>query len=170
MRNKAKREIMEDKPDFIIGSVMCTDWSIMQNCNKKHFTDEEWQMRMGRAKSHLKFICELYKIQTDGGRYFVHEHPTTASSWAEQVVTEIMGHSHAWDDMCRFGMTTERAGHSGLSLKPTDFMTNSVCVADQLDRRCLNMGNIKRDHDHVQLDDGRPKHAQQYPPELCRAI
>ena len=103
----------------------------------------------------------------------MHEHPTTASSWAEQVVTEIMGRSHAWvvrTNMCRCGMTTERAGHLGLSLKPTDFMTNSVCVADQLDRRCLNMGNIKRDHDHVQLDGGRPKQAQQYPPELCRAI
>ena len=49
-------------------------------------------------------------------------------------------------------------------------MTNSICVADQLDRRCFNMINGQRDHEHVQLESGRPRQAQQYPPELCRAI
>ena len=173
MREKARLEVMDMKPEFIIGSVMCTDWSVMQNVSRKYLTDTEWKARMGNARSHRKFICELYRMQMEGGRYYVHEHPATASSWAEAVVQETMGMPDAWivrTNMCRFGTTTKKAGHAGLSYKPTDIMTNSVCVADQLDRRCLNMINGMTDHDHEQLEGERPKQAPQYPLELCRAI
>ena len=83
-------------------------------------------------------------------------------------------HKHqAWvvrGNMCRFGMVTDKAGVSGLSCEPIEFMTNSICVADQLDRRCLNTMTGQRDNDHVQLDGCRPRQAQKYPPELCSAI
>ncbi len=49
-------------------------------------------------------------------------------------------------------------------------MTNSICVAHQLDRRCLNLLGDKRDHDHLQLESGRPRQAEVYPEELRRAI
>ena len=45
---------MDTKPAFSIGSVMCTDWSAMQNFYRKHFTDAEWKARMVNTRSHLK--------------------------------------------------------------------------------------------------------------------
>ena len=109
---------MDMKPAFIIGSVMCADWSVVQNVDRKHFIDAEWKAWMDNARSHIKLICELYRMQVEGGRYYVHEHPTTASSWAEVVVQETMGMSDAWivrTNMCRVGMATEKAGHAGQS-------------------------------------------------------
>ena len=145
----------------------------MQNVNKKHFTQQQWEDRIKEARQHLEFIYELYELQVAGGRYYVHEHPSAAGSWQEACVVNAMHKHQAWvvrSNMCRFGMVTDKGGVAGLSYKPTDFMTNSFCVADQLDRRSLNMINGQRDHEHVQLESGRPRQAQQYRPELCRAI
>lgn len=48
-------------------------------------------------------------------------------------------------------------------------MTNSVCIAQQLGRRCPNQGEYIV-HEHVRLESGRTRKAQIYPRELCRAI
>ena len=45
----------------------------------------------------------------------------------------------------------------------------SPCVAAQLSKRCPN-NRYHRVHEHIQLINGRPRAAQQYPPGLCRAI
>ena len=107
------------------------------------------------------------------GRYFVHEHPATAGSWQEKCVIDIMAETDAWvvrSSMCRFGMTTGNKTTRGLVYTPTDFMTNSICIADQLDRKCLNGALGRKDHNHLLLESGRTREAQYYPPELCRAI
>eukprot|EP00973_Karenia_brevis_P025635 3536728-Karenia_brevis.AAC.1 len=57
--------------------------------------------------------------------------------------------------------------------KPTQFMTNSPAIAEQLSRKCSNydIGNNNHNHHrHVHLLNGRARKAQVYPPELCRAI
>ena len=56
MREKARSEVKDMKLAFIIGSVMRTDWCVMQNVNRKHFTDAEGKARMGNSRSHLKLI------------------------------------------------------------------------------------------------------------------
>ena len=35
-------------------------------------------------------IAELYQLQHDAGRYLIHEHPASATSWAEPEVRRIM--------------------------------------------------------------------------------
>ena len=49
-------------------------------------------------------------------------------------------------------------------MKPTKFLTNSIAMANQLNKRC------RRDHTHQQLVSGRCKDASYYPAPLVRAI
>ena len=44
-----------------------------------------------RAMVHIRFVCELYRLQGECGRYFAHEHPQGATSWYESCVKEVMG-------------------------------------------------------------------------------
>ena len=41
------------------------------------------QPELQLARLHLRFTMELYRVQVEGGRYFVHEHPAYAGSWGE---------------------------------------------------------------------------------------
>eukprot|EP00972_Heterocapsa_arctica_P042704 6296306-Heterocapsa_arctica.AAC.1 len=45
---------------------------------------------MERARTHLHFCIELYNIQLKAGRYFLHEHPATATSWSDPEVNKLM--------------------------------------------------------------------------------
>ena len=68
-----------------------------------------------------------------------------------------------------YGLQTRYKDTTGLARKRIGFMTNSVCIAQQLERRCPNKeGYIV--HRHIRLESGRTKAAQVYPKELCRAI
>ena len=120
---------------------MCTWFSLLQNLNKKHMSQEDWQKAYRRAVEHIKFVFELYDIQVRGGRYFLHEHPATATSWKLPVVTEFCArypHLYAITmDMCQFGMTTPNArGEPTPAKKPTRWLTNSPCLAEQLEQHC----------------------------------
>ena len=53
---------------------------------------------------------------------------------------------------------------------PTRFMTNSVYIADRLNRKCVNLRNKELTHRHVVLMNGRARAAQVYPHALCKAI
>ena len=43
--------------------------------------DMMMQGRLHNAVQHMEFVCELYREQAKEGRYFLHEHLATASSW-----------------------------------------------------------------------------------------
>ena len=65
---------------------------------------------MKEAKEHLMFCLELYKIQIDGGRYFLHEHPAQASSWSLPAMIQFIADHHVDTvvcDMCQVGMMVE---------------------------------------------------------------
>ena len=92
-----------------------------------------------KAKRHVKFCCSLYKLQSKAGRYFLHEHPWTARSWnldCVEEVSQLPNVQKVQTHMCRFGMEShinEKNGEKGPVMKPTGFLTNSWCVADELD-------------------------------------
>ena len=115
---------------------------------------------------------KLYQIQWSEGRYFVHEHPESASSWQEQCVNEMLrkqGVIRVTGDQCRYGLTSHDGMRTGPARKSTGFMTNSACIAKRLSLRCPNHGGHKV-HDHVILINGRAKKAEVYTDALCRAI
>ena len=86
MRNKAVRELIQDRPLVLIGGQMCTAYSAMSNINFSRTAPEEVQQRLAYAKRHLDFCVKLYELQWQVGRYFLHEHLDGASSWMENSV------------------------------------------------------------------------------------
>ena len=106
-------------------------------------------------------------MQIQAGRYFLHEHPKSASSWKEQCVQRVLGKQNVeavTGHMCRWGMMSTDEQGEGSVKKPDTFMTNSPMIAKELSQIC-NGG-----HRHVHLVSGRAKHAQVYPEDLCLAI
>ena len=92
-REKARRLIHKTKPLLLIGSPMCTWFSVLQNLNKKHMSKEDWQRAYNNAVEHIKFVFELYDIQVKNGRYLLHEHQATQqagnSPYLESSVHDI---------------------------------------------------------------------------------
>ncbi len=123
-----------------------------------------------RATVHLQFAARLYGEQVEAGRFFLHEHPWLATSWGLDCVEKLMAQGdvrRVQTHMCQFRMMSRLGGvgsELGPVLKPTGFMTNSVHIANELQKVC------PRDHTHVPLVGGRAAGAAIYPPGLCRAI
>ena len=85
-----RRMLMQDQPLFIIGSPPFTTFSSLQNLSK-HKRDPNIvaeERRVGVA--HLEFCISLYMIQIAEKRFFVHEHPSTATSWQETAVLQVV--------------------------------------------------------------------------------
>ena len=80
-RRRAFAKIRECRPYMIIGSPECTPNSNIQNLNMK---TPEGKEKIERAREdgtkHLEFCCKIYMLQIEAGRYFIHEHPFTATS------------------------------------------------------------------------------------------
>ena len=150
---------------------MCTAFSAWQHINKLKRDPSIVSREYVRAMVHIRFCMELYQLQHDGGRYFIHEHPTSATSWAVPEVRRIMqidGVRVSNADQCQYNATT-KAGEP--LKKPTRFMTNSSCIADALSKRCPGRGGVcSRGAVHALCNGQRAKDAAIYPFELCRAI
>ena len=80
-RDEAMRRIREQKPVLLIGSPMCTAFSAWQHLNNAKKDPEDVLKEYAKAMVHMQFSCELYKMQADEGRYFLHEQPDKATSW-----------------------------------------------------------------------------------------
>ena len=79
-RMEAMRKIIKDEPYFVIGSPPCTIWSILQNGNRGRYSEEEWAAKLRAGKVHIDFCLAIYEVQRRAGRYYLHEHPRTATS------------------------------------------------------------------------------------------
>ena len=172
MRNRAIRKVLTDKPLLLIGSLMCIADSTMNNIDSSRMSAEEVAVRMQYARKHMEFSVNLYKIQAEAGRYFLQEHPHSASSWKEGCMNspmEMAGMVRVTGDQCMYGFRAKNREHMGPAQKRTGFLTNSTRIAQQLIRRCpIKIGYMV--HNHVRLECGRTRNAQVYPRELCRAV
>ena len=90
MRERAWERIKKEKPMCVIGSPMCTNFSILMNVNWKKMSREEINERWSKAVMHLEFCASLYRLQIDEGRYFLHEHPLSATSWKLPCIENLM--------------------------------------------------------------------------------
>ena len=158
---------------LLIGSPMCTAFSAWQRINNRKRDPSIVSKEYVRAMIHIRFTMELYKIQHAAGRYFLHEHPAQASSWAEDVVlhtARMEGVRIIVGDQCQFG-AVDKAG--GPIKKPTKFMTNCDGIAESLDRRCKGReGACSRalGGRHLLCNGKTARLAAIYPFDLCKAI
>merc|ERR1739836_76878 len=116
MRNKAARKVICDCPLVLIGSPPCTDWSTIMILNWNKMSPQERKERQRTARVHLEFCVKLYRIQTQSGRYFLHEHPNSATSWHEELMRKLCethGVITTKADQCAYGLAT--AGPHGLA-------------------------------------------------------
>ena len=131
-RDLAMRHVLEKKPKLVIGSPMCTMFSVLQNWSA--WTPEK-ERRWVEAKAHIDFMMEIYKVQDDAGRWFLHEHPASASSWQLAGVKEVLerqGTLLSVIDQCMYGLETyAKNGKKVKARKRTKFMTNCAGIHNE---------------------------------------
>ena len=172
VRQEVATLIEREDPLFLIGAPPCTVFSSMQNINQRHNVGEAWELKYQQGLAHLEYAVQLYWEQISRGRFFIHEHPATASSWGLPLIQELERHPGVQvvtGDMCRWGMTlnkdTSDEEPSKLVKKPTKWMTNSPILAKLLQSRCNGQ------HEHERLEgSSKTKQAESYPVPLVKAI
>ena len=172
MRNRAVRKLMSDKPILLIGSPTCIVYSVMNNVNHARVPDEVVRQRSREARVHLEFCAKFYHLQREAGRYLLHEHLESASSWQEDCINDMLSRNGVLKvtvDQCRYGLKSRNKHGEGFARNSTSFMTNSPCIAERLKRRYPNRKGTEA-HKHVTWKGGRTRAAQVYPPGFCKAI
>ena len=168
-REDAEAMVRRLKPRWLIGSPPCVSFSKLKR------TLNYWRMDASKVRAikkegrqHLRLMMRLYHIQLDHKCYFLHEHPESASSWAEPCVQELLARddaSVATADQGQYGLKAKGAdGEQWPAVRPTTFMSNSPAMIKRLQDRC------PRTHTHQPLLDGRARNAQLYPAELILEI
>ena len=120
------------------------------------------------AVQHLHFVAGLYKLQVDGGRHFLHEHPAGATSWRDPWIVKLLAHPRVnavVSDQCEYGLLTpDMDGNPTPAKKPTRWMSSSAMMLKRLSRIC------SKNHQHQHLVGGRAKAAEDYSFELVTEI
>ena len=162
-----KRRIHHDRPELLIVCPPCTLFSSLQNICPNGLPHERCPEKWKEALEMLRFGVELCRIQHHAGRLFAFEHPSTATSWEDESLRELVKESGVLVsllDMCQYGMvSTDKDGESPVR-KTTRIATDAPELVDALSARCGG------GHRHVHLVSGRPKGAAIYPPGFCNAI
>ena len=159
--------VSKSKPFMLIGSPPCTAFSQLQGLNNHKRDPEIVKKEFADACAHIKFCFEMYELQRKAGRFFMHEHPSSARSWNLPEVLEMLLKEEVElveVDMCDFGMTASDEYGEALVRKRTKVLTNSSEVAKRIARKCNGQ------HRHVHLIGGKAKRAQLYPRAFNRAV
>ena len=172
MRDAAIRQFSKDKPRLFIGSPMCGPFGCMNNIKHAKTTEADKQIKMDYGRRHLEFCIKSYEVQWREGRYFLHEHPDSASAWHEECVRNMLrrhGVTRVAGDQCQYGFKFHEGQREGFARESVVFMTHACCIAKRLSRTCPNTRE-ERPHNHVTFINGRAKAAQVYPVQLCRVV
>ena len=132
------------------------------------------------AYEHLKFCASVYRWQHSRGKYFLHEHPFTATRWRLSFMValrKLTGVDLIVGDQCPFGQGASYKDENGnyswaLVRKRTGWLTNHPRLKVVLNVKCPNcrLPQSLR-HTHIPtLVGGRAKSTEIYPPRLVHAI
>ena len=107
-------------------------------------------------------------MQLSANRHFLHEHPSSASSWRDPWVEALLRDKRVHvvtGDQCMYGLVTpDENGHMTPAKKPTKFATSSIHMARRLSTRCSGQ------HSHQHLMSGRAAAAAFYQAKLVAEI
>ena len=79
VHDKVKGMVRMSKPFIVIGSPPCTAFNKLQGWNRYKRDSDVAKSELKAAKAHVKVCFELYEEQRRTGRYFIHEHPSSAT-------------------------------------------------------------------------------------------
>ena len=176
VQSRVRKLVRDTQPYCIIGSPPCTPFSPLQEIGRAKRDPKVMANELARGKEHIKFCLEIYAMQLNGKRHFVHEHPERSRAWDMPEVVDFLLRPNVDSTvlhMCAFGMTAKDEQGEGLVQKATRVMSSSDEVIKQVTLQCSNRGG-GRIHRHVHLIQGRAKYAQVYPrlfgERLCEGI
>ena len=176
-RERALALVRKQKPLFLIGSPMCTAFCTWQRLNAQKSDSKLMERKLENARRHMEFVTQLYREQVEGGRYFLHEHPKFATSWAEKCMKDLMdipGVALVHADQCQYGAEVLVGLHQGQPIKkPTGFLSNAPRLLDHLRRRCEGRGgdcSRPKRGKHVMCEGRIARDAARYSKGLCKAI
>ena len=134
-RAKCRQMIIEEKPSLLVGSPMCTIFNALQNLNRPKMGEAKWKIAWDHGMKHLLFAFEMYEIQIKAGRYFLHEHPNSATSWHVPEIVQLMSKydlTKTTVHMCMYGMRGKDKIGEGPIKKPTGWLTNSDWITSAM--------------------------------------
>ena len=102
----------------------------------------------------------------------MHEHPLDDSFWKENCVENVLDKCEAASvsaDQCQYGFVSKDQLGVGLVRRATGLMTNSMCLAQELQRTFPDRSG-RVHHRHVVLQGGETKAAQVYLDGFCQTI
>ena len=91
-RTQARHDIAKSDPLTAFAAPPCTVFSSMQNFNQKHHGTLEWENKYRDGLTLLQFSVDVCWDQISRGKFFLHEHPATASSWDLSCIRELAEH------------------------------------------------------------------------------
>ena len=173
-RRRAREMVRRLRPWLLIGSPPHTVGGIAQMPNARNMDPAAVERLVVEANTHLLFCLELYKVQVEEGRLYLHEHPDRALCWHPPDMEEFLkmpGHERVLSRACRLGAQVRDRAGKGLVLRPTYWHTNSPRIAHELCTRCSDLNeSFDEAHRHARPLGGRAEDCVVYPPKLCRAI
>ena len=127
VRQRVRELIRTTDPFIVIGSPPCTMFRALRNLSRSKRNEQEFQEKMRTARRQMQFCMEVYQMQMDRGKYFLHGHPNSASSWKLPEVQRMNKHrvQTIRCDMCTFGMKVTDQKGTALAKKRTKLMSNS---------------------------------------------
>ena len=96
----------------------------------------------------MQFVCRMYKLQHDEGRYFLHEHCQSELPWRKDCVEEIQ-------EMTGAKPMSVRRGNCNLpsNEKPTVMVTNCPAIAVTLRVSAKARPSNKRHAEHLERNE-----------------
>ena len=145
-RERAEALVRETKPLLLIGSPPCTSFSSLFLSNKSRMKPHLFDKIVAEGLVHLAFCVKLYNIQMSENRYFIHEHPWSATSWSIPSMLKLGASPYVLTgkgNMCAQRMILRDArGSAGHVLKATGWRTNSPYILQELAVLCLSLIHI----------------------------
>ena len=102
-------------------------------------TQREKDDELHRARVHMQFVCRMYKLQHEEGRYFMHEHCQSELPWRKDCVEEIQEMTSAKlmsvNQGCCSLSSVRRERNVELNEKPTMMVTTCPAAAFTVNKR-----------------------------------
>ena len=177
-RSRAKAQLCKDLPDVIVAEWPCDPFCSWTHVNKGK-GDETEQRILEKQQAHIpliKWIADIEKWQTNRGKIFVGEQPSSCASWKLAATQDMQRRNYNTIlDMCQFGLKDP------FDKRPyrhrTKLVHNSPGVHRRLSKLCpgthehaVTGGNTYIRQDGAWKSIDKSKFAGWYTKKFCNAV